>query len=168
MLEGQIIPNWRSERILYPRDLTTFFSSSDRKWNRCLERSKKEQKEQKLIIFEEEDTIIYSSPSFVTVTNTYSTRNGWAASIYSKLNSISLAYFLPFFFVLSKLYHYTQFFSFIIECETESRAIKGKQIWKTSLLFLFFSNFWKSFFSKNYHGLLFNIFTLVCKHCLLC
>lgn len=86
----------------------------------------KKQKEQKLIIFEEEDTIIYSSPSFVTVTNTYSTSNGWAASIYSKLNSISLAYFLPFFF---------------IEYETESRAIKGKQIWKTSLLFLFFSNF---------------------------
>lgn len=97
----------------------------------------KKQKEQKVIIFEEEDTIIYSSPSFVTVTNTYSTRNGWAASIYSKLNSISLAYFLPFFFVLSKLYHYTQFFSFIIECETESRAIKGKQSGKLHYYFYF-------------------------------
>ena len=79
-------------------------------------RSKKEQKEQKLIIFEEEDNIIYSSPSFVKVTNTYSTRNGWVALINSKLNSISLANFLPFFFVPSKLYHCTQFFSFIQGC----------------------------------------------------
>ena len=71
----------------------------------------------------------------MTVTNTYSTRNGWVASINSKLNSISLANFLPFFFVLSKLYHCTQIFFFIIECETESRLIKGKQIWKTSLFY---------------------------------
>ena len=72
----------------------------------------------------------------MTVTNTYSTRNGWVASISSKLNSVySLAYVLPFFFDLSKLYHCTQLFSFIIECETESRTIKAKQNWKTSLFY---------------------------------
>ena len=72
----------------------------------------------------------------MTVTNTYSTRNGWVASISSKLNSVySLAYVLPFFFDLSKLYHCTQLFSFIIECETESRTIKAQQNWKTSLFY---------------------------------
>lgn len=80
----------------------------------------------------------YSSPPFLCQSQiqSYSTRNGWVASISSKLNSVySLAYVLPFFFDLSKLYHCTQLFSFIIECETESRTIKAKQNWKTSLFY---------------------------------
>lgn len=100
-------------------------------------RSKKEQKEQKLIIFEEEDKIIYSSPSFATVTNTYSTRNGWVALINSKLNSISLANCLPFFFVLSKLCQCTQFFSFIIDVKLNQGQLKRNKSGKLHYYFYF-------------------------------
>ena len=100
-------------------------------------RSKKEQKEQKLIIFEEEDQITYSSPSFVTVTNKYSTRNGWVALINSKLNSISLANCLPFFFVLSKLCQCTQFFSFIIDVKLNQGQLKRNKSGKLHYYFYF-------------------------------
>ena len=100
-------------------------------------RSKKEQKEQKLIIFEEEDQITYSSPSFVTVTNKYSTRNGWVALINSKLNSISLANCLPFFFVLSKLCQCTQFFSFNIDVKLNQGQLKRNKSGKLHYYFYF-------------------------------
>lgn len=112
-------------------------------------RSKKEQKEQKLIIFEEEDKIIYSSPSFLTVTNTYSTRNGWVALINSKLNSISLANFLPFFFVPSKLYHCTQFFSFnsLLNVKLNQGQLKGNKSGKLHYYF-YFSATYENLFSQ--------------------
>lgn len=116
-------------------------------------RSKKEQKEQKLIIFEEEDKITYSSPSFVTVTNKYSTRNGWVALINSKLNSISLANCLPFFFVLSKLCQCTQFFSFIIDVKLNQGQLKRNKSGKLHYYFYFSATSENLFSQKNYYGI---------------